>query len=599
MPLIKEYPIENRSCSFGSVQSSVSGFSPENSEIVKRILLARGIRSDQDLNQSLGALESPDPMAGLGQAVELLVSALKEQKNVLICGDYDADGATSTALMIRVLGAMGLKNINFLVPNRFDFGYGLSPELVDVALELSPHLIVTVDNGISSIAGVAHARAQGIDVLVTDHHLPGSQLPEANAILNPNQFGCDFPSKNLAGVGVVFYLLIALRARLREDNWFAGQGIQEPRLEQYLDLVALGTVADVVVLDRLNRILVAQGLKLIRSGRGNAGIRSLFRVSGRDCATASSSDLGFAIGPRINAAGRLDDITHGILCLLANDEQSAHEFAVEMQQMNQDRRQIQDGMIAEAERALSKIRTSEADQMAWGYCCYQEDWHQGLVGLVASRLKEQLHRPVIAFARDDKSKDAIKSGEVASQQLKGSGRSIPGLNIRDCLEQVASQHPGLIRKFGGHAMAAGLSIDESRYPEFSEAFDRVVRSNLSEQDLQAIVWTDGELDSRHLSLDFAYYLEALLPWGQGVPSPRFSASFRVVELRWLKETHLKLKLSQLHSSEILEAIWFSAPLGIIEKTGDLFTAVYRLDINRYMGLESLQLQIVSGEYLSN
>jgi len=588
--LIKEYPVDE----------SVSSFKTDLPEIIKRILLARGIRSEGGLEQGLGSMDHPGSMAGLPEAVSILETALREQKKVLICGDYDADGATSTALLIRLLSSMGLKNIDFLVPNRFDFGYGLSVELVDVAIKMEPDLIITVDNGISSIAGVAHARAQGIDVLVTDHHLPGESLPWANAVVNPNQPGCDFPSKNLAGVGVVFYLLIALRARLRETGWFSDQAIIEPRLEQYLDLVALGTVADVVVLDRLNRVLVAQGLKLIRSGRGNPGIRNLFAVSGRDLYTATSSDLGFAIGPRINAAGRLDDITHGILCLIADDEQTAHEFALEMQQMNQDRRQIQDHMIAEAERALAKEEktnlSQDVDYLAWGYCCYQQDWHQGLVGLVASRIKEKLHRPVIAFAKSDVISELDGVDEASStHELKGSARSIPGLNIRDCLETVSAQNPGLIKKFGGHAMAAGLSIDESGYEQFAETFDSAVRSKLTDQDLQAITWVDGELNDDNVSLDFARYLESLLPWGQGVPEPQFSANFKVIDLRWLKETHLKLKLTKESSSQVLEAIWFSAPINIVEKPGDSFHGVYRLGVNRYMGREFLQLQIVTGE----
>lgn len=579
--VVKEYAVDH----------STASFKKEYPEIIQRILLARGVNCDEDLELSLALIDRPDSMIGLDGAVALLESALREQKKVLICGDYDADGATSTALLIRVLRKMGLDNIDFLVPNRFDFGYGLSVELVDVALEMKPDLIVTVDNGISSISGVAHARAHGIDVLVTDHHLPGTELPEANAIVNPNQPGCEFPSKHLAGVGVVFYLLIAFRAHLREAGWFQQKAIEEPRLEQYLDIVALGTVADVVTLDRLNRIFVAQGLKLIRSGKGNPGIRNLFTVAGRDFSNAVAMDLGFAIGPRINAAGRLDDITHGILCLLDDNEQIAHEYALEMQQMNQDRRQIQDHMIAEAERALSKLNI-EDESLPWGYCCYQPDWHQGLVGLVASRIKERLHRPVIAFAKGDIS-------GTSAQELKGSARSIPGLHIRDCLELVSSQNPGLIKKFGGHAMAAGLSLDESSYELFSEAFDQVVRSMLNEQDLQAINWIDGELDGQNMSLEFANYLECLLPWGQGIPEPQFSGSFKVVDLRWLKETHLKLKLVQLGSSnsseQMLDAIWFSAPVDVIEKAGDQLRAVYRLGVNRYMGRETLQLMVSSGE----
>lgn len=577
MALIKEY----------AVQLEAASFSSDYPDSIKRILLARDIGSDAELNASLASMEPPGALKGIDAAVELLEDALQQQRIVLVCGDYDADGATSTALLIRVLKQLGLQQIDFLVPNRFDFGYGLSPELVDVAAanEPKPDLIITVDNGISSVAGVDHARQLGMDVLVTDHHLPGSQLPNANAIVNPNQPDCQFASKHLAGVGVVFYLLIALRARLRESGWFRDQGLSEPRLEQYLDLVALGTIADVVKLDRLNRILVSQGLKLICSGQGNPGIRNLFLVAGRDLRYALSSDLGFSIGPRINAAGRLDDITQGILCLLADDDQQAHEYAQQMHQMNQDRRQIQEHMVAEAERALAELLslqdTEDDSALPWGYCCFHADWHQGLVGLVASKIKERLHRPVIAFAK-------AESGE-----LKGSARSIPGLHIRDCLERVSSRYPDLISKFGGHAMAAGLTIQESDYPAFIEAFDEAVRSMLQEQDLQAVVWTDGQLQYDQLSIGFARKIERLLPWGQGVPEPQFSGEFEVHDLRWLKETHLKLKLALKEApNQSLDAIWFNAPQNVIQQRGDCFQAVYRLGVNRYMEKESLQLQIV-------
>lgn len=572
--LIKNHPFEQ----------SKAAFKNGIPEIVQRILLARDIFSEVDLEQRLSCLENPALMLGLDAAISILVDALQKQKKVLICGDYDADGATSTALIVRVLKNIGMKNIDFLVPNRFDFGYGLSVELVDVALQsFQPDLIITVDNGISSIEGISHARQNGIEVIVTDHHLPGNAVPNANAIVNPNQEGCEFPSKNLAGVGVVFYLLIALRAELRKLKWFEAQGVEEPKLEQYLDIVALGTVADVVVLDKLNRILVRQGLKLIKSGRGNAGIRHLFSVAGRELNNATSADLGFAIGPRINAAGRLDDITHGILCLLEDNEQQANQYALELHQINQDRRQIQDQMLIEADRALSKLDLASS-LMPWGYCCYQEDWHQGLVGLVASKVKETLHRPVIAFAKAD-----------TAPELKGSARSIPGLHIRDCLELVSSQNPGLIKKFGGHAMAAGLSIADVDYEQFVTAFDQAVRSMINEKDLEQVVWIDGELDEQTLTKEFADYLENLLPWGQGISEPQFRGEFKVTEFKWLKETHLKLKVTRQDSYRAIDAIWFNAPHNIVQNKGDIFSAVYRLNINRYMGRETLQLMIVDGE----
>lgn len=556
---------------------------------LKRVLVSRGIRSDQEMDHRLSLLESPYQLSGIAAAVELLESALFEQKSVLVCGDYDADGATATALIIRVLRDMGLQNIDFLVPNRFDFGYGLSPQLVDLAAERHPDLIITVDNGISSLEGVAAAKTRGIQVLVTDHHLPGSQLPEADAIVNPNQPGCLFPCKNLAGVGVVFYVLIALRARLREIDWFEQSGRQEPRLEKYLDIVALGTVADLVPLDRLNRILVGQGLKLVQSGQGNPGIRALLEISGREIGRASSADLGFAVGPRINAAGRLDDITEGILCLLADDPATAYRCALDLHQINLERRQIQDQMQADAEQSLDTIGLDQRiSDLPWGYCCFEKNWHQGLVGLVAARIKDSIHRPVIAFAPSD---DGL--------ELKGSARSIPGLHIRDCLERIHSQNPGLISKFGGHAMAAGLSISATDFETFSEAFDRTVRDMVNEDDLESVVWTDGELDESEFNLSFATQLETLLPWGQGIPEPQFQGQFEVLDSRCLKEKHLKLQLGEMNTAQVLDAIWFNAPAEFLELDQGRINAVYRLGINRFRGNETLQLQLVYAEPMQN
>lgn len=560
-----------------------SRFENDLPPIIQRILLARGIHSELELDQRLAKLESPYKLSGIDAAVDLLEQALLSQKNVLVCGDYDADGATATALIIRVLRDMGLEHIDFLVPNRFDFGYGLSPELVALAAESKPDLIITVDNGISSIEGIAVAREKGIQVLVTDHHLPGKELPKADAIVNPNQPDCEFPSKNLAGVGVVFYLMIAFRARLRKNNWFEKNHRAEPRLEQYLDIVALGTVADLVPMDRLNRILVSQGLKLIQGGRGNPGIRALLEISGRDVRQVRSSDLGFAVGPRINAAGRLDDITEGILCLLADDPVVAHKYAVDLQEINQERRQIQSQMQADADKTLESLRFDEAD-LPWGYCCYEDSWHQGLVGLVAARIKESIHRPVIAFARSDD-----------GAELKGSARSIPGLHIRDCLERIHSLNPGLIRKFGGHAMAAGLSIGERDFELFSGAFDQAVRTMISEDDLQSVVWIDGDLDEADFSIDFVSRLETLLPWGQGIPEPQFHGRFDIIDSRCLKEKHLKMKLADTRSSQVLDAIWFNAPAELLTLKQGQIDAVYRPGINRFRGGESLQLQLVHAE----
>jgi len=583
-----------------SVDLSRADFAEPLSEPLQRILLARKIYCDADLDQNLSQLEPPAALRGMDAAVRLLMEALEKQQRVLICGDYDADGATSTALLLRVLRKMGLQQIDFLVPNRFDFGYGLSPELVAVAARSKPDLIITVDNGISSIDGVAAAQRAGIRVLVTDHHLPGEQLPAADAILNPNQPGCTFPAKNLAGVGVAFYLALGLRGALRESDWFAKRQIPEPRLADYLDLVALGTVADLVPLDRLNRILVSQGLRLIQSGRGNAGIRGLFAVARRDHAHARSADLGFAIGPRINAAGRLDDISLGIACMLEEDPFQAQTLALELHEINLERRQIQEQMGLDADAALEQVET--AGELPWGYCCYQPDWHQGLVGLVASRLKERLHRPVIAFARAKQEEvgETIAGGAVnepvtdgANSELKGSARSIPGCHIRDCLALVESRHPGLIIKFGGHAMAAGLSIDERNFAAFSAAFDLAVHQAIDATHLQAITWVDGELPPHYLNLNFAHRLEQLLPWGQALPEPQFIDEWRIVNLRWLKEIHLKLKLEREGLSEALDAIWFNAPEDLELTEGQQIKLVYRVEVNRYRDKESLQLMVVA------
>ena len=562
---------------------SKSRFGEDLSPIIQRVLLARGISSELELDQRLSTLESPETLAGIDAAIDLLEQALVGQKTVLVCGDYDADGATATALIIRILRDMGLEKIDFLVPNRFDFGYGLSPELVKLAAKSRPDLIITVDNGISSIEGVATARKKGIKVLVTDHHLPGPELPSADAIVNPNQTCCHFPSKNLAGVGVVFYLMIALRARLRSSKWFEKNHRNEPRLERYLDIVALGTVADLVPLDRLNRIFVSQGLKLLQKGQGNPGIKALLEISGREVGRVKSSDLGFAVGPRINAAGRLDDITEGIICLLTDDAVTAHQCALDLHSINLERRQIQDQMQADADRSLESIKLDQAN-LPWGYCCYEDDWHQGLVGLVAARVKDSIHRPVIAFARSED-----------GTELKGSARSIPGLHIRDCLERVHSQNPGLIRKFGGHAMAAGLSISGTDYELFAEAFDKAVRTMISEDDLQSVIWTDGELHDADFSIQFAAGLETLLPWGQGIPEPQFEGSFNILDSRCLKEKHLKMQLAEIKSAQVLDAIWFNAPPEFLAIDHGKISAVYRLGINRFRGNESLQLQLIHAE----
>ena len=475
---------------------------------------------------------------------------------------------------------MGFKSVDFLVPNRFDYGYGLTPEIVDLAAGKSPDLIITVDNGISSVEGVARANKLGIEVIVTDHHLPGSQLPDAVAIVNPNQQGCDFPSKNLAGVGVAFYLLIALRTELRQQQWFDQQQIAEPNLSQWLDLVALGTVADVVPLDQVNRALVHQGLLRIRSGHSRPGIQALLRIAGKNPARLVATDLGFALGPRLNAAGRLDDISLGIQCLLCDDPQQALHTAQELDELNQDRKSIETGMQQQALAIVEQLGLEDKSMPA-ALCLFQPDWHQGVVGLLASRIKEKYHRPVVAFARGD-------NGE-----LKGSSRSIPGLHIRDALDAVATQNPGLITKFGGHAMAAGLSLTEDKLAEFEQAFQQQVAELISEDDLQARLVTDGSLDAHQLSMHTAELLRDAGPWGQQFPEPCFQGDFHIVQQRIVGEKHLKLVLAPQNQPEIaIDAIWFNIDTARWPNhQAEIVHCVYRLDINEFRGVENLQLMV--------
>ncbi|MDX1692342.1 MAG: single-stranded-DNA-specific exonuclease RecJ, partial [Ketobacteraceae bacterium] len=456
---------------------------------LQRIYAARGITDSREVSLQLNQLIPASRLKGLDAALDLLQQALQEQWDILIVGDFDADGATSSALSVLALRALGAERVDYLVPNRFEYGYGLTPEIVEVARQSNPDLIVTVDNGISSISGVSAAKAAGIRVLVTDHHLPADELPDADAIVNPNQPGCEFPSKNLAGVGVIFYVMTALRTRLQQAGWFSEQGLPEPNMADFLDIVALGTVADVVPLDHNNRILVEHGLRRIRAGRCRPGIKALIEVARRTPGRLVAADLGFAVGPRLNAAGRLDDMSHGIECLLTDDPRHARDIAIELDQLNHNRKSIEFSMQNEALAILNQLQF-ERDSLPWGLCLYRKDWHQGVIGILASRIKERFHRPVIAFAPGDE-------GEV-----KGSARSIPGLHIRDALDAVAAQHPGLIAKFGGHAMAAGLSLPTQHLETFKAAFDREVRRMLTEDDLTGSVLSDGELHPRELDLPF-------------------------------------------------------------------------------------------------
>lgn len=555
-------------------------FSSELDPLLQRIYQSRGINNQLALDRQLSCLPAPSLLSGMTEAVERLITALQQDQQIVIVGDFDADGATSSALMMLALRAMGFQRLEFLVPNRFDYGYGLTPEIVDLATQYKPQLIVTVDNGISSIEGVAHAADLNIDVIVTDHHLPGKILPEAWAIINPNQPGCVFPSKNLAGVGVAFYLLSGLRKTLRDIGWFTDNDMEEPNMAAWLDLVALGTVADVVPLDQVNRALVHQGLMRIRSGRCRPGIQALLRIAGKNPKRLVATDLGFAIGPRLNAAGRLDDISLGIQCLLTDDLNEAMQTAESLDQLNKDRRSIEQSMQQEAMMELDKL-TLDSESLPSALCLFRPDWHQGVVGLVASRLKEKHHRPVVAFARAD------------DGSLKGSSRSIPGLHIRDAMDAVATQNPGLISKFGGHAMAAGLTLEEEKLDLFIDAFQSHVDQVLNPDDLNAKMVTDGCLDSEEVSMHTAELLRESGPWGQQFPEPCFEGIFTIKQQRVVGEKHLKLILSHTSTPHInLDAIYFNMDVHQWPNLlATLANCVYRLDINEFRGQKKLQLLI--------
>lgn len=550
--------------------------------VLARVFASRKVSSLEQLSYKLEKLLPPAGFAGLPEAAQLLADTLQSQKRILIVGDFDADGATSTALAVSTLRALGARQVDYLVPNRFEFGYGLTPGIVELASQSNPDLIVTVDNGISSIDGVEKARSLGIATLVTDHHLPGKVLPEAEVIVNPNQAGCDFPSGNLAGVGVIFYVMLALRSELRSRNWFSDQGIDEPNIADALDLVALGTVADVVPLDYNNRILVQQGLMRIRSGKTRPGIAALLEIASRNATRLVAGDLAFAIGPRLNAAGRLDDMSVGIACLLSQSQEQARDLAQQLDALNRDRQQIEKGMQAQA---LEIVQQCVIEEKPPALCLYEPDWHQGVVGIVASRIKDRIHRPVIAFAAAD------------NGQVKGSARSIPGLHIRDALERVSTLRPKLIDKFGGHAMAAGLSLDEENLDEFQSLFSQVVADNLAGVELESIVETDGELDIADLNLGLAKALRYASPWGQHFPEPVFDGEFQVVHQRLVGERHLKLVLAHpQNSQQIIDAIAFNVDLQVWpDETVERVSIGYRLDCNYYRGEESLQLMV---EYLS-
>lgn len=547
--------------------------------VLARVYAARGITDPTQIGRNLRELLPDSQMKGMDAAVARLVLAVQKQESILIVGDFDCDGATSTALAILALRMMGARKVGYLVPNRFEFGYGLSPEIVDVAAQQLPQLIVTVDNGISSVEGVERAQQLGLDVIITDHHLPGDRLPAACAIVNPNQSGCEFIAKSTCGVGVIFYVMIALRRALLQQGYFEQQSIQAPNLASLLDLVALGTVADVVALEHNNRTLVHQGLLRIRAGQARPGILALLEVAGRRREQLLAADLGFAIAPRLNAAGRLEDMSIGIECLLCDDPQQAQEIAQMLNDLNIERRGIEREMQQQALDILADLPLSEPE-MPWGVCLFDPSWHQGVVGILASRIKERLHRPVIAFA----------PGE--GNEVKGSARSIPGFHVRDGLDAIAARHPGLLRKFGGHAMAAGLSLAREDLDAFCQAFDQEVRTRLSSQDLQRILMTDGALVEADLTLELAALLQDAGPWGHQFPEPVFDGKFKVLQQRIVGYRHLKLVVMPVGGSLAVDAIAFNVDAELWpDESVQQVQMVYRLSRNEFRGQVSLQLMV--------
>lgn len=553
---------------------------PSLPPLLDRLLRLRGVKNREQVSTKASSLLHFSSLKGIEAAATILSDAVHNQGNICIVGDFDADGATSTSVCILALRAMGHQNVQFIVPNRFDFGYGLTPPVVDMAKKQGAQLIVTVDNGISSIEGVAYANSLGIKVVVTDHHLPGESNPDAAAIVNPNQIGCDFPSKNIAGVGVAFYVMSALKAQLSQLDYFTKNNIQAPNLAQFLDIVALGTVADVVALDQNNRILVHQGLQRIRSRKARPGILALLSVAGKEASSISSSDLGFILGPRLNAAGRLTDMTVGINCLMTEDHEQALAYALELDRLNKERRSIEQSMREAAQKTLDAL-SLDTTQLPDGIVLYESDYHQGVVGILAGRIKEKYFKPTIAFA-----------DENSSTSLKGSARSIPGVHMRDLLERVHTTHPGLIIKFGGHAMAAGLSIDKSRLQEFKRAFEQ--QASLALQNLPATnaVISDGSLPSGHMVLDTASLLKMAMPWGQQFEEPLFDDVFELVDQRIVGEKHLKLLVKK--DAQHFDAIAFNVDLAQWpnQKCQHVHLA-YRLDINQFRGQVNVQLMVTA------
>lgn len=547
--------------------------------LLRRLYASRGVKSDRDLERSVKGMLPWQQLTGIDDAVTHLYNAMREGLRIIVVGDFDADGATSTALSVLALRSLGCDNVSYLVPNRFDDGYGLSPEVVDQAHARGAQLILTVDNGISSHAGVARAHELGIPVVVTDHHLPGDTLPEAEAIVNPNLRDCDFPSKSLAGVGVAFYLMLALRAFLRDNGWFEARGIAMPNLAELLDLVALGTVADVVPLDANNRILTWQGLSRIRAGRCRPGIKALLEIANREAHKLAASDLGFALGPRLNAAGRLDDMSVGVALLLCDNLGEARQLASDLDALNQTRKEIEQGMQAEALTLCEQLERS-SETLPGGLAMYHPEWHQGVVGILASRIKERFHRPVIAFA---------PAGEGV---LKGSGRSIQGLHMRDALERLDTLYPGMMLKFGGHAMAAGLTLEEANFDAFQQRFGDLVTEWLDPALLQGEILSDGPLSPQEMTLEVAEMLREAGPWGQMFPEPMFDGEFRLLQQRLVGERHLKVMLEPVGGGPLLDGIAFNVDTAIWPDNGVRQVKIaYKLDVNEFRGNRSVQLII--------
>ncbi len=565
--------IKPRLASFDASQSNLNGVSP----VLKRVLAARGVTAPNDLDLGLKHLLPPQGLSHIGEAAELLADAVIAGANVVIVGDFDADGATSSALAIRCLRAFGLDNVSYLVPNRFEYGYGLSPEIVGVAAMRQPDVIITVDNGISSVDGVHAAQALGMSVLITDHHLPGEAIPSADVIVNPNLPEDRFASKNLAGVGVIFYVMLALRAQLRRLDWFAQNGMQEPNMSQFLDLVALGTVADVVPLDRNNRILVQQGMQRIRQGLACPGINALLTVGNRNPLRLASADLGFAVGPRLNAAGRLDDMSVGIECLLCDDNDEALALALQLDNLNKERKQVEQSMQQDALAIVESLQL-DSDTMPSIYALYDESWHQGVVGLVASRIKERTNRPVLALA-------------PGGDEWKGSARSVEGLHVRDLLARVDALHPQLISKFGGHAMAAGLSVKTEKLQKLIAALNEVADEMTRGHDWDQVLWTDGVLPASAFTEELADELRQCVPWGQGFPEPIFDGQFEVMEARTVGATHAKLVLRPVDGQQAIDAICFGYLEAHDELPSGVIQAAFKLDINEYRDRLNLQLMI--------